>query len=328
MTPERTARLVARWVRFYTRGLPTAVGVRRVEEIDADVHDQIAHERAGGRRDWRISLAIGSRLVRGLVADAAWRRRHITATGRTSRPASRSVVRVALVVTFILSLPLLAMQMTGQVVWSLSDFVVAGALLTGTGLLLELAARKARNHSYRAAAVVAIGAAFLLVWLNLAVGHHRRAGRARECARTSVCSPSGSGAPSWLASGRPDMARAALATALAQVARCGRRADRRQGPVPGQLRLGDRGAERALRGAVHRVGRAVPARSKPATSTRTQLVIRTPTAYACESKPPSGRTRGRSDAPSVHVNRKGLYDLFGGYDACRRKSSTLGSWRM
>ena len=159
---------------------------------------------------------IGSRLVRGLVADAAWRRRHIRASGRTSRPAYRSVVRVALVVTFILLLPLLAMQMTGQVVWSLFDFVVAAALLTGTGLLLELAARKARNHSYRAAAVVAIGAAFLLVWLNLAVGIIGEPGEPANALYIGVLAVGIGGAV--MARFRPaGMARAALATALAQV---------------------------------------------------------------------------------------------------------------
>jgi hypothetical protein len=42
MTPERAAKLVARWVRFYTRELPTPVAQRRVEEIGADPHGAVA----------------------------------------------------------------------------------------------------------------------------------------------------------------------------------------------------------------------------------------------------------------------------------------------
>jgi hypothetical protein len=44
MTPERMAGLVARWARFYTRNLPAPIAERRIDEIDADVHDHIAHD--------------------------------------------------------------------------------------------------------------------------------------------------------------------------------------------------------------------------------------------------------------------------------------------
>jgi hypothetical protein len=50
------------------------------------------------------------------------------------------------------------MQITDEVDWGVADFVFAGVLLGGTGLLLELAARKPRNIAYRAAAT-AIGVA-------------------------------------------------------------------------------------------------------------------------------------------------------------------------
>ena len=76
MTPERMAELVARWVRFYTRDLPTPIAERRIDEVDADVHDHIAHERAHGTGDRRIALSILSRMVRGLAADTSWRGGH------------------------------------------------------------------------------------------------------------------------------------------------------------------------------------------------------------------------------------------------------------
>jgi len=83
---------------------------------------------------------------------------------------NKSIIRIALVTAFILLLPLLAMQFTDEVVWDLADFAVAGVLLFGAGLTYELIARKAGNIAYRVGVGVAVAAALLLVWLNLAVG--------------------------------------------------------------------------------------------------------------------------------------------------------------
>ena len=78
--------------------------------------------------------------------------------------------RVALAAAFILSLPLLAMQFTDEVAWSLADFAVASILLFGAGITYELVARKAGNIAYRTAVGVAVATALLLVWINLGVG--------------------------------------------------------------------------------------------------------------------------------------------------------------
>jgi hypothetical protein len=89
---------------------------------------------------------------------------------QTDPTAHSPIVRPVLATASLLMLPLLAMQLTDQVVWDLTDFAVAGALLLGTGLLYELAARKTGPIAYRLAFGVALGAALLLVWINLAVG--------------------------------------------------------------------------------------------------------------------------------------------------------------
>ncbi|HYF25086.1 MAG TPA: hypothetical protein VD931_05055 [Baekduia sp.] len=156
MTPERMAALVARWVRWYTRDLPGAVAQRRIEELDADVHDHIAHERARAAGERRIAVGIAARMLRGVAADASWRRSQ--AVARAPRPASRSVLRVALVTAFVLLLPLIGMQVSDEVQWSPADFVFAAVLLAGTGLLLELAARRPRTAGPRVAAA-AVGVA-------------------------------------------------------------------------------------------------------------------------------------------------------------------------
>lgn len=75
MTPQRATELVTRWVRCYTRQLPAALAERRIDEINADLHDHIAYEQARGASDRRIAVSVLSRMVRGLAADASWRGR-------------------------------------------------------------------------------------------------------------------------------------------------------------------------------------------------------------------------------------------------------------
>ncbi|MDH3216094.1 MAG: hypothetical protein OEN01_07355 [Candidatus Krumholzibacteria bacterium] len=82
----------------------------------------------------------------------------------------KNIIRIALATGFILLLPLLAMQFTDEVVWDLTDFAVAGALLFGAGLTYELVARKAGNIAHRVAIGLAVATALILVWMNLAVG--------------------------------------------------------------------------------------------------------------------------------------------------------------
>jgi hypothetical protein len=74
------------------------------------------------------------------------------------------------VAALLLLLPLAAMQLTDEVNWDETDFIFAGALIGGTGLTFELAASATADHAYRAAVGVALAAASLLIWLNLAVG--------------------------------------------------------------------------------------------------------------------------------------------------------------
>ena len=80
------------------------------------------------------------------------------------------MLRVALVTGLLLLVPLVAMQFTDEVRWNLADFVVAGALLFGAGATYHLLAARTDNLAYRAAVGVAVGAALMLVWANLAVG--------------------------------------------------------------------------------------------------------------------------------------------------------------
>jgi hypothetical protein len=95
MTPARAAHLAARWVRWYTRKLPAAVAGRRIEEIDADLHDHIAHERARGTGERRIALGVVSRMLRGVAADASWRNRNRPWIGELMKLVATMLVVIA-----------------------------------------------------------------------------------------------------------------------------------------------------------------------------------------------------------------------------------------
>jgi Kef-type K+ transport system membrane component KefB len=83
---------------------------------------------------------------------------------------TRNVVRVVLAAGLLLLLPLLAMLWTGELAWGPADFVLAGLLLVGTGLLYEWVVSRMNGAGYRLAVGLALATAILLVWVNLAVG--------------------------------------------------------------------------------------------------------------------------------------------------------------
>ncbi|MCW5910753.1 MAG: hypothetical protein KIT62_06750 [Cyclobacteriaceae bacterium] len=82
----------------------------------------------------------------------------------------RTIPGVAVITLLILSVPFVAMQFTNEVNWSVSDFVIMGILVFSTMLAYVLISRYAPGFIYRAAIGLAIGATFLMVWANLAVG--------------------------------------------------------------------------------------------------------------------------------------------------------------
>lgn len=70
----------------------------------------------------------------------------------------------------LLLVPLVAMQFTAEVDWSLSDFVIMGLLMGTVGMGIELAVRLSADLRYRVAAGLALLSGFVLIWVNLAVG--------------------------------------------------------------------------------------------------------------------------------------------------------------
>ncbi len=54
--------------------------------------------------------------------------------------------------------------------WDVVDFIVFGAMLLSVGVIYTLARRSTANATYRVAVGVALAAAFILIWVNGAVG--------------------------------------------------------------------------------------------------------------------------------------------------------------
>ena len=89
-------------------------------------------------------------------------------TALTKNP--KKLLRIVFVTAFVLCLPFIAMQFSDEVVWSIGDFIVAGSLLFGAGILYETIVAKNLNSGFRFAVAIAVLTLLLLVWLSLAVG--------------------------------------------------------------------------------------------------------------------------------------------------------------
>ena len=75
---------------------------------------------------------------------------------------------IALATAVILLIPLTTMQFSNEVVWTVTDFIVAGALLSVTGTLFVLTARRMKKH--RLVTGILFFTGLLYVWAELAVG--------------------------------------------------------------------------------------------------------------------------------------------------------------
>ena len=73
-------------------------------------------------------------------------------------------------VGLLLIIPLIAMQLTDKVEWSLFDFIIMGTLLLITGLMGEIIFKKVKKYKHRVILYVVVAITFLLIWAELAVG--------------------------------------------------------------------------------------------------------------------------------------------------------------
>ncbi len=83
---------------------------------------------------------------------------------------NKRFIGILVTIAFVLLIPLIAMQFTSEVNWSLFDFISMGGLLLGTGILCELILRNVKSTKSRVVIVGVILLALFLVWAELAVG--------------------------------------------------------------------------------------------------------------------------------------------------------------
>lgn len=68
----------------------------------------------------------------------------------------------------LLLIPLVAMQFTSEVNWTLSDFVVMGTMLFITGFALDQVLKRGGTYRFAVAGIIIL--LFLWLWAELAVG--------------------------------------------------------------------------------------------------------------------------------------------------------------
>lgn len=82
----------------------------------------------------------------------------------------RSILRIFIITAIILLIPFVAMQFTDAVNWSVSDFLIIGTLLLGTGLVYEIISRQLKSRKQRMILGVILLVILALIWIDLAVG--------------------------------------------------------------------------------------------------------------------------------------------------------------
>mgnify|MGYP006165907083 FL=1 len=91
-------------------------------------------------------------------------------TLKAKRNTPQRLLIIISIVLLLLSVPLIAMQFTDEVNWNTFDFMVAGILLMGTGLAVELVLRTIRSTQKRILLCGFILFVLFLIWAELAVG--------------------------------------------------------------------------------------------------------------------------------------------------------------
>lgn len=77
---------------------------------------------------------------------------------------------ILLFVAIVLLIPLIAMQLTDEVNWNLTDFFVAAMLLISTGLIFDFILRKIKSTNSRIIISILLFLCLILIWIELAVG--------------------------------------------------------------------------------------------------------------------------------------------------------------
>ncbi len=83
---------------------------------------------------------------------------------------NKDIATVILGTGLVLLIPFIAMQVTSDVLWDESDFIVIGALLLAMGMVFVFLTRKFQNSTQRACIALGVIAITFYIWAELAVG--------------------------------------------------------------------------------------------------------------------------------------------------------------
>ncbi|MGM0635129.1 MAG: hypothetical protein ACQESK_03620 [Bacteroidota bacterium] len=82
----------------------------------------------------------------------------------------KSILYIFAIVAALLMIPFIAMQFSDEVNWSVYDFIAAGVLLGGSGLVVDLIFTEVKNRKHKIWLLSAILLLLCLLWIELAVG--------------------------------------------------------------------------------------------------------------------------------------------------------------
>ena len=85
----------------------------------------------------------------------------------TNKQRSFAIYGIA---ALLLTIPFIGMQFTKEINWSSFDFLIAGILLFGTALCVDMVLKMEKKNARRMFYIVLILLALFLIWAELAVG--------------------------------------------------------------------------------------------------------------------------------------------------------------
>lgn len=75
-----------------------------------------------------------------------------------------------IIVILLLSIPLIAMQFTDNVIWSMADFIIAGIIIFGVTQLILMLLKTAKHPKIKVILVTLSITILFLTWIELAIG--------------------------------------------------------------------------------------------------------------------------------------------------------------
>ena len=75
-----------------------------------------------------------------------------------------------IIVILLLSIPLIAMQFTDSVIWSMADFILAGIIIFSVTQLILVVLKTAKYPKIKVILITLIITILFLTWIELAVG--------------------------------------------------------------------------------------------------------------------------------------------------------------